>query len=113
MSSYHCIVIISLSEPYKSWEPHSQARFMAVRHQQVHFEIHFDISLITRTPFNFDNIFILNFKNHKMSNNAPNMFTICFTINGKLGLYFVTLLIDFEIKSNLISPDLLVKCQPS
>ena len=39
----------------KSWESGSQAHFVAAKHQQAHFEKHFDISLITKRK-------LLNFK---------------------------------------------------
>ena len=41
------------------------------------------------------------------------MFNSCCIINGKSGLCFASLSIDFEIKNNLISSEFLVNCQPS
>ena len=42
---------------------------MAAGHQQAHFEIYFDISLIAKKTFQFENGFILNFKNHYLLKN--------------------------------------------
>ena len=39
----------------KLWEPGCQAHLVAARHQQAQFEINFDITLITKNIFEFEN----------------------------------------------------------